>query len=143
MRRRTFIAALGGAAAWPLVGRDADAQASELRRVGILLNLAEHDPEAQRDLAEFRQALTRLGWNEGGNLHMDLRWGGGSANAAKAAAAELVRLEPDVVLVSATDPLAALRHETITIPIVFVAVSDPVGQGFVASLAQPGGNITG
>jgi putative ABC transport system substrate-binding protein len=110
-----------------------------MRRVAVLLNLAEHDPRAQRDVAVFRGALARTGWREGDNLTLDL---GSNADMANAAAAELVRAKPDVILASATDGLAAVRQETGTIPIVFVVVSDPVGQGFVASLAQPGGNIT-
>lgn len=144
MKRRTFITALGCGAAWPIIAHSGYGRASERpRRVAVLLNVTEHNQQGQRDVAVFRGALARIGWSEGDNLRLDLRWAGGNADMANAAAAEIVRAQPDVILASGTDGLAAVRQETGSVPIVFVAVSDPVGQEFVASLAQPGGRITG
>jgi putative ABC transport system substrate-binding protein len=141
MRRREFIAIIGGAAMWPLA---VPAQQPErMRRIGILMGIAETDVEGQRYIAAFRQRLRELGWREGQNIGIDYRWAGGDARRVQAYAAELVGLKPDVILAYAPAVLAALRHETGTIPIVFVSVADPVGGGFVASLAAPGGNITG
>jgi putative ABC transport system substrate-binding protein len=143
MRRRDFITLLGGAAAsWPLAAR---AQQSErARRIGVFLNLAESDREGQRDIEAFRRSLQQVGWVDGRSIQIDYRWSpGADSGRIGAIAADLVAQKPDVILASATDGLAAIRDVTSTIPIVFVSVSDPVGQGFVPSLARPGGNITG
>jgi putative ABC transport system substrate-binding protein len=142
MKRRDFITLLGGAAAaWPLAGW---AQQSErMQRLGVLMNSVESDSTGQSYVGAFAQALRKLGWVDGKNLHIDWRWRAGGADQARAYAAELVGLAPDVILSSSTMNLAALQRVTRTIPIVFVQVSDPVAQGFVSSLARPGGNITG
>jgi putative tryptophan/tyrosine transport system substrate-binding protein len=141
MRRREFITGLGGAVAWPLV---AGAQQRErMRRIGILMAFGENDPEAGTYLSEFTRVLAKLGWIDGRNLRMDIRWAAGSVDRARMYAKELVDLKPDVILADSTPQTAALQQETRTIPIVFVLVSDPVGSGFVTSLSRPGGNITG
>ena len=141
MRRRTFIAALVGAAAWPLTAR---AQQSErMRRIGVLMNLAADDAEGQARLAAFVQDLQQLGWTDGRNVRIDVRWVVGDARLFHRYADELLALAPDVILASATPSVQALRQATRTVPIVFANVSDPVGMGLVASLARPGGNITG
>jgi len=141
VRRRAFITLLGGAAAWPLAAR---AQQSErMRRVGVLMPFAETDPVAMAQLSGFIQGLAQLGWTDGRNVRMDVRWTAGSVDRARMFAKELVDLQPDVILAHSTPPTAALQHETRTIPIVFAVVSDPVGVGFVASLPRPGGNLTG
>jgi putative ABC transport system substrate-binding protein len=141
MKRRTFIAGLGSAAAWPVSAR---AQQSErMRRIGVLMGYDENDPEAKGWFSGFMQGLAELGWTEGRNLRMDVRWAAGNVDRTRVAAKELVDLQPDVILVHATTPTAARQRETRTIPIVFVNLADPVGEGFVASLARPGGNITG
>jgi putative ABC transport system substrate-binding protein len=144
MRRREFITLFGGAAfAWPLAARAQ--QPAQMRRLGILMAQAENDPEGRAQAAAVVQALAALNWHDGGNLHIDWRWGGGGGDPALFAryAAELVALGPEVLLADSTPSLEALRRQTGTIPIVFTAVIDPIGQGFVASLARPGGNITG
>jgi len=142
MRRREFITVLGGAAAaWPLAARAQ--QREQVRRIGVLMSLAEDDPEDRPRRAAFQQALRQLGWSEGDNLRIDYRWFGGDPVRARATAKELVDLQPDLIVATATSGLAALALQMRAIPIVFVAVSDPVGQGFVASLARPGGNATG
>jgi len=142
VRRRDFIALVGEVAVvWPLVALAQQSQ--HPRRLAVYTNLPEGDGEAQRNITTLQQGLAALGWIEGGNLHVDYRWATGDPSSTRAAAAELVRLAPDVILASATEGLAAFRQETRSIPIVFVSVSDPVGQGFVESLAHPGGNITG
>jgi putative tryptophan/tyrosine transport system substrate-binding protein len=141
MRRRAFIAALGGAAVWPLAAHAQ--QPNRVRRIGVLMGYAETDPTAQAFLATFRQGLAALGWSEGNNLYIELRWTAGNINRAVSFAKELVALQPDAILASTTPITAAIQHETTTIPIVFVHVADPVGSGFVESLAYPGGNITG
>jgi putative tryptophan/tyrosine transport system substrate-binding protein len=141
MRRRDFIMALGGAAAWPMGSR---AQHGErIRRVGVLMNLPADDPEASRRIGAFLQELQQLGWTLGRNLQIDVRWGGGNADRYRRYAAELVSLAPDLILASASASMMAVQQATDTIPIVFVVVVDPVGAGFVASLARPGGNATG
>jgi putative tryptophan/tyrosine transport system substrate-binding protein len=140
MRRRKFIAVLGGAAAWPLV---AQAQAERVRRVGLLHAQSSNDPERQASVAVFRQALGQLGWTEGRNIQFEYRWSGGNAAETRKFAAELIALAPDVLLTSGAAPLAPLAQGTRDIPIVFVLVADPVGAGFVDSLARPGGNVTG
>jgi putative ABC transport system substrate-binding protein len=141
MRRRDMITLLGGAAAWPLAAR---AQPSgRVRRIGVLMGYGEGDPDAKADLAAFVRGLSDLGWTDGRNLRIDVRWTAGSVDRARVVAKELVDQQPDVILAHATPQTAALQQETRTIPIVFVVVSDPVGSGFVAGLPRPGGNITG
>ena len=141
MRRREFIALLSSAtAAWPLAARAQ--QSAGMRRIGVLLSLAESD-EGKAQLAGFTQGLAELGWIEGRNLRMEVRWGRGDIDRVRTLAKELVALQPDVILAHGTPVTAALHGETRTIPIVFVTVSDPVGDGFVAGLPHPGGNITG
>src|SRR5246500_1658747 len=142
MRRREFISLAGGiAVTWPLV---AHAQQPErMRRLGVLSSLAETDFEAQAWDAAFRKRLAELGWIEGRNLRIDCRWGAGSVDRMRLFARELVGLNPDVLVSISTPATAARQAETRTIPIVFAWVSDPVGSGFVSSLAHPGGNITG
>jgi putative ABC transport system substrate-binding protein len=139
MQRRKFITLIGGAAAaWPLAAR---AQQSErIRRIGVLMPYAKDNPEVQARIAAFLQELQRLGWTEGRNLQVEYRWDTGDLRKA---ATELVTWSPDVILASATPAVAALQPATRTVPIVFVQVADPVSAGFVASLAKPGGNITG
>lgn len=137
--RRKLIVALGALS----VGLARAQPAERLRRVGVLMNRPASDRDAQASFAVFKQGLEKLGWAEGRNLQIDHRWVTADAKSLRPAAAELVGLQPEVILASATDGLAALRQVTRTIPIVFVSVSDPVGQGLVASLARPGGNITG
>jgi putative ABC transport system substrate-binding protein len=141
MRRRAFIAAVGVAAAWPLAGY---AQQSErVPRVGVLITFPENDPLSQRIVTAFAEALGRFGWVEGKNIRVDYRFAAGDPALFKAYAAELVGLSPDAILASTPQALAALRQQTSTVPIVFVLVIDPVGLGFVQSLARPGGSITG
>jgi putative tryptophan/tyrosine transport system substrate-binding protein len=142
MRRREFITLLGGAAAaWPIAVR---AQQSErMRRVGVLTVSAPDDADAQTRLAALRQGLQRFGWIEGRNLQIDARWGAGDAAATRKAATELAALAPDVIVAAGSAGAAAVIQATGTVPIVFVIVPDPVGSGFVESLAQPGGNATG
>jgi putative ABC transport system substrate-binding protein len=140
--RRQFIVTLGGAAtAWPFTARAQ--QPKQMRLVGVLQDLAESEPVAQSEVAAFRGALAKLGWTEGSNLRIEVRWGSGNADGMKAFAKELVDLRPDAILGRGTPVTGALARETRTIPIVFVAVADPIGSGFAASLARPGGNITG
>ncbi len=134
MKRRTFITLLGGAGTWPLAARAQ--QPERMRRVGVVMNTAESNAVGQAQLAAFRQRLQELGWTEGRNVRIDVRWGAGDAP-------ELVGLSPDVLLAYASAQLTALARETRAIPIVFIGASDPVGAGFVASFARPGGNITG
>ena len=142
MRRREFTTLLGGAAlAWPLAARAE--QADRTRRVGVLMGYAETDPQAKALLAAFTQAVSEFGWIEGRNLRMDVRWAPGNTDLMRTFAKELVNLQPDVILTQSTPVTAALKRETSTIPIVFAAVADPVGSGFVASLSRPGGNVTG
>ena len=138
--RRELLVALGGAAAaWPLAAR---AQ-QPIRRVGILLGLAADDPESSRRVTVFAQSLQQLGWSEGRDLHVEYRWGAGDVGLLQKHAAELVALAPDVIVANGDSAMGPLQQATRTVPIVFVNVSDPVGGGFVASLAQPGGNVTG
>jgi putative ABC transport system substrate-binding protein len=142
MRRREFIALLGGAAAtWPLAARAQ--QAAPMRLVGMLMGFAETDPAAQSLVTEFTSELTRLGWKSGSNLRIELRWGAGDTDRIRALAKELVGLQPDAIFGQTTPVVDALAHETKKIPIVFVTVSDPIGSGFATSLTHPGGNITG
>src|SRR5215467_13641101 len=142
MRRREFISLLGGAAvAWPLVARAQ--QGGAMPRVGVLFGIDENDPEGRNRIDAFRQGLEKLGWKPGQNLRIESRWAAGDLERLKAQAAELVQLKPDVLLAGATLSLVALQRATPDIPIVFAQVTDPVGAGFVTSLARPGGNITG
>jgi len=141
MRRRDFIAALGGAAAWPLSAQAQ--QAERVRRIGVLMSLDEDDPVAKTRVSAFTQALADLGWTDGRNVRMDLRWHGGDINRIRAFAQELVGLQPDIIVAGTTPATAALQRLTRTIPIVFVNVSDPVGSGIVARLDRPSGNVTG
>ena len=141
MRRRQFISLIGGAAAWPLAAR---AQQSErMRRIGVLTNLAENDPEGQSRNEAFRQGLHQLGWTDGGNVRIDYRGTLGDAERTRRYAAELVALAPDVILATGSAAVGPLLQATRTVPIVFVIVPDPVGAGFVDGLARPGGNATG
>ncbi len=141
MKRRDFIKLAGAAAAWPIA---AHAQHPEkTRRVGVLSSLAETDTEAQAWDAAFRKQLVKLGWIDGRSVHIDYRWGAGSVDRMRLFARELVQLNPDALVTISTPATAALQAETRTIPIVFAWVSDPVGSGFVSSLAHPGANITG
>ena len=140
MRRREFIAGLAGAAAWPLA---VQAQQSErMRRLGVFIPREENEPEAKGWLSAFTQGLAELGWTDGRNVRIDVRWAS-SIDRARMYAKELVDLQPDVILSQSTPVTAAFQRETRTIPIVFVFVADPVGSGFVASLPRPSGNITG
>jgi putative tryptophan/tyrosine transport system substrate-binding protein len=141
MRRRDFIRLVGGGAAWPLTARAEPARS--VRLIGVLMAYAESDPAAQSQIAAFQSELAKLGWTQGSNLRIELRWGAGDADRFKSLAKELVALRPDVIVGQTTPVIGALAHETRTIPIVFAVVSDPVGSGFGASLARPGGNITG
>ena len=142
MRRRDFITVLAGAAFAGPFAVSAQ-QTDRKRRVGVLMGYGEADPEAKALLAEFTQGLSAFGWIEGRNLSMDVRWAPGRTDLMHTFARELVDLQPDVILADSTPVTAALKRETLTIPIVFAAVADPVGSGFVASLHSPGGNITG
>jgi putative ABC transport system substrate-binding protein len=142
MRRREFIALLGGAAApWPLAA--VAQQAERVRRVGVLEALAADDPESQSRLAAFLQGLGELGWTVGRNLRVDIRWAAGDAERLRGYAAELVALAPDVILASGGFGVGPLLQVTRKVPIVFAQVTDPVGAGYVDSLARPGGNATG
>jgi putative tryptophan/tyrosine transport system substrate-binding protein len=142
MRRREFITLLGGvAAAWPLIARAQ--QGERIRRIGVLMNTAADDREGQAGLAAFYKILQQLGWGVGQNVQIDIRWGENNGELDRKYATELVALAPDVILASGSPSVAALQHVTRTVPIVFVRVSDPVGGGFVDSLARPGGNATG
>src|SRR5712691_3091960 len=147
LRRREFISLLGGAAAapsmfWPLAVRAQ--QSDRMRRIGVLVGFAEDDPAMQARLAGFRQGLERLGWSEGRNVRIDFRFApAASADQAQVLAKELVALQPDVIFAHSTPIATAMQRESRTIPIVFVNVSDPIGSGLIASLARPGGNLTG
>jgi len=142
VKRREFITVLGGAAAaWPLAARAQ--QPAKVRRVGMLIGYAENDPETQARLLAFRQGLDHLGWKEGSSVVIDYRFAPASPDQAQHFAKALVALRPDVLVGNSTPATAALLRETRTIPIVFVGVSDPLGSGFVASIARPGGNTTG
>jgi ABC-type uncharacterized transport system substrate-binding protein len=142
MRRREFITLIGGAAlAWPLMVFAQ--QPDRMRRIGVLMSFTEDDPQAKFRLAALTEALQQLDWTVGRNVKIDVRWGAADAVRSRRYAAELVALAPDVVLAGASEATAALREATRTVPIVFVGVTDPVGAGYVASLARPGGNATG
>jgi putative tryptophan/tyrosine transport system substrate-binding protein len=140
LRRRQFITLLGGAAAWPVTAR---AQAERMRRVGLLMGYPEGDVEGQASVGAFQRRLQELGWIEGRNIQIDIRWAGADPNKARTFAKELVATQPDVIVPSTNLVTAILQQETLTIPIVFVLVGDPVGSGFVATMARPGRNLTG
>jgi putative tryptophan/tyrosine transport system substrate-binding protein len=141
MRRREFITLVGGATAWPLTAR---AQLRDgMRLIGVLMGFAESDPTAQSMVGAFRNTLPKLGWVEGSNVRVELRWGGYDADRIAMLAKELVDLRPNVILGQTTPVINALGRVTKTVPIVFVTVSDPIGSGFAVNLAHPGGNITG
>ena len=141
MRRREFITVLGGAALWPLAAYTQ--QLERMRRVGVLITFPENDPLSQTIVTAFAEALGRFGWVEGKNIRVDYRFAAGDPALFKTYAAELVGLSPDAILASTPQAVAAVRQQTRTIPNVFVLVIDPVGLGFVQSLARPGGSITG
>jgi putative tryptophan/tyrosine transport system substrate-binding protein len=141
VRRREFITLLGGAAAWPVAALAQ--QADRMRYIGVLMPAAESDPEYQTRMGAFQQALALLGWTDGRNARIDIRWATNDADRIRASAAELVALAPDVILASGESTMPALRQATRTVPTVFVQVIDPVGAGFIDSLARPGGNVTG
>jgi ABC-type uncharacterized transport system substrate-binding protein len=142
MKRRKFISLLGAAAAaWPLAARAQQSQ--KARRIGALMALGEDDPQSAERVASFRQALADLGWSEARNLKIEWRWTRGDIARVREYSAELVRLAPEVILAQGTPNVAALKQATTSIPIVFAVVNDPVAQGFIASMAHPGGNITG
>ena len=138
MRRREFITVIGSAIAWACAAR-----AQQVRRMGVLLGFAENDSDAQSGLALFRAELQELGWTEGRNIEMAIRAVGADVEAMKRFAKELVALQPDLIVTSSTPATAAMLQQTRTIPVIFVLVGDPIGSGFVTSLAQPGGNVTG
>jgi putative tryptophan/tyrosine transport system substrate-binding protein len=142
IRRREFLLTLSGAAAaWPLAARAQ--QGERVHRVGVLINLAADDPELPVRMAAFIKGMEALGWSDGRNVKIDTRWGAADPQRIGEYAAELVALAPDVILASGTVTVEVLQKATRTLPIVFVQVTDPVGVGYVASLARPGGNITG
>src|SRR5262249_41011802 len=142
--RRKFLATLlgGAAAAWPLAAR-AQQPADQMRGIGGLTPFAESDPGGQARIAAFREGIGKLGWTEGRDVQIEYRWFAGDRDRARAYAAELVNLKPDVIFAATTSSLAVLHQETRSVPIVFAQVADPVGGGVVAGLARPGGNITG
>jgi putative ABC transport system substrate-binding protein len=141
MKRREFIAGLGSATAWPLAAQAQ--QPSQMRRIGVLMGGDENDPAWKTRLSAFTQALADLGWTDGRNVQMHVRWAGGDINRIRALAQELVGLQPDIVATGGNPATAALRRETGTIPIVFGNVGDPVASGIVARLDRPSGNVTG
>jgi putative ABC transport system substrate-binding protein len=142
VKRREFITLLGGAAAtWPVAARAQ--QADRPRRIGVLMPFAMTDAAGKIELAGFAQQLKNLGWTDGGNLRIDYRWAAGNPENMQAMAKELIALQPDVLFSRSTPVTKALLQQTRTIPLVFAVVSDPVGDGFVASVARPGGNATG
>jgi putative ABC transport system substrate-binding protein len=141
LKRRDFITLLGGAAAaWPLAARAQ--QRDRVRRIGVLMPIDENDPESKRRVSAFTQALSALGWTDGRNVRMDIRWASGDINRIRALAQELVGLQPDIILTNGI-ATGALQQETRTIPIVFASIADPVASGIVARLDRPSGNVTG
>jgi ABC-type uncharacterized transport system substrate-binding protein len=142
MRRRDFIKGIAGsAAAWPLAARaqQSSEQSSAVRRIGVIMPFAVDDPEAKARLTAFLDGLQQLGWTDGRNMRIDTRWPEGDHDRFRKYAAELVALAPDVILASSTESVATLQQASRSVPIVFANVIDPVGAGFVASLARPGG----
>ena len=141
MKRRAFNTLLGGAAAWPLAAR---AQQSErMRRIGVLMLYPENDPQGQLRATAFRQGLEKLGWTVGRNVQIDFQWGLGDTDWIQSAAAQLLQLAPDVILANGDAATKVVQQSTRTVPIIFIAGSDPVAEGLVQSLAHPGGNLTG
>jgi putative tryptophan/tyrosine transport system substrate-binding protein len=141
MRRREFIAGLGSVPAWPLAARAQ--QGERVRRIDVLMAYAESDPEGQALVAAFREGLQKLGWTEGHNIRVDTRWAAADVELIQRFAREIVELRPDLILTQNTPTTAAMLQQTRSIPIIFATGSDPVGSGFVASFARPGGNVTG
>jgi putative tryptophan/tyrosine transport system substrate-binding protein len=141
MRRRTFIAALGGVAAWPVLARAQ--QPEDARRVGVLIPGNPDDPISRANIAALLQGLEKLGWTDGRKIRLNYRWAGGDPGRVPTLAKELVALKPELIIAVTTTACIALKQETTTIPVVFVNVVDPIGSGLVASLARPGGNFTG
>jgi len=142
LKRREFISLLGGAtAAWPLTAQAQ--QPDRMRRIGVLMNRAAASPDGQARLAAFQQALQQLGWSDGRNIRIDIRWGADDVDLERRYAAELIALMPDVILAAGSVSVAAVQQASRSVPIVFASVGDPVGVGFVDSLARPGGNATG
>src|SRR5262249_46850130 len=143
LRRREFITLLGGAAAaWPLAAR-AQQTTERVRRIGVLMNTTAVDPEGQARIAALHQGLQERGWTLGRNARVDVRWGAFDADSSRPYASELVALAPEAIVASARAAMGSLQHMRTVPPIVFVSIVDPVGAGFVESLARPGGNITG
>src|SRR5215475_8043164 len=141
MKRRNFITLLGGAIAWPLA---AHAQQSDgMRRIGVLMLYPENDSEGQLRATALRQGLQKLGWVAGRNVQIDFQWGFGDADWLRSAAAKLLQLSPDVILANGTPAAKTMQQATRTVPVIFVAGSDPVVDGLVPNLAHPGGNLTG
>src|SRR5260370_2071367 len=141
MRRRKFITLIGGAAAWPLAAHAQ--QGDRVRRVGVLMAVAESDVDVRAGVAIFQQSLQELGWSDGRNIRIDYRWGDADADRIQALAKELVGLQPDVLVAHSTPSAKSLLQATRSTPIVFLTVTDPLGQVLVASLSRPGANITG
>jgi len=141
VKRRAFIALLSGGAAWPLAVRAQ--QREQVRRIGALMSSSSDDPQGQARVMAFVQGLQEAGWIIGRNVRIETRWGAGDGERYRKYAAELVALAPDILLVNGPSALGALQQATSSVPIVFAVVPDPVGGGFVASLARPGGNVTG
>jgi putative tryptophan/tyrosine transport system substrate-binding protein len=141
MRRREFIAIVGGATLWPMAVRAQ--QPNRIRQLGVLMSFVESDPAGQSQLKAFRASLAKFGWTESDNLKIEVRWGSADPDRMRVLAKELVDMRPDAILTAATLATSAMAHETHTIPIVFAIVADPIGNGFVASLAKPDGNMTG
>src|SRR5215831_12643806 len=141
MRRRDFIVGLGSTAAWPLA--TSAQQGDRVRRIGVLMALDENDPEVKLRQSAFMQALADLGWTDGRNVRMDLRWGRGDINRIRALAQELVGMQPDIIVTGGVPATVAVQRETRTIPIIFANVADPVASGIVPRLDRPSGNVTG
>ena len=141
LKRREFISVLGGAAAWPIASRAQ--QPERMRRIGVLMLYPENDPEGQLRATAFRQGLQKLGWVVGRNVQIDFQWGLGDADWIRSAAAQLLRLAPDVILANGTPAAKTMQQASRTVPVIFIAGSDPVVDGLVPSLAHPGGNLTG
>ena len=141
MRRREFITAIGGVAAWPLTALAQ--QPAQMKRVGIVLPFAASYPDGQARITAFQQTLAGFGWTEGANMRTEIRWLGSNADDIRKNALELIALAPDVILADGSPSVAALLQATRAVPIVFALVVDPVGSGYVRSLARPGGNVTG
>ncbi len=140
--RRKFLATLGGAAAWPVLAH-AQQPSERMRRIGVLMGYAENDPEAQAWIRVLVQGLKEHGWIDGSTVRFDYRWATGNLNPMGSYAADLMALSPDLIVAAATPALAAVWREARSVPIVFVNIADPIGQGFVAGMAHPGGNVTG